>query len=254
MKAGIIDSPNRAGFWETSIGETFECIIAADISGLNECDILLISEEYCGGAIGTVIENIRANERLCRVPAAAVTTEGGCENQEILLGLGFDDVIILPACGELLKRRALSLAEMSSSCAVSRHISLDSLMDVKDGECGAYYVCSDEFEHIYRFVLRVLERINKKAQVLVLKLHGGNMDKYSHQTVMDTLSSAVKLCLRRGDMASVCGDDRVLVLLIGADDEGGHLVASRIVSSFYSECDDSDFELTYDIRAVNAGN
>ena len=58
MKAGIIDSPNRAGFWETSIGETFECMIAADISGLNDCDILLISEEYCGGAIGTVIENI----------------------------------------------------------------------------------------------------------------------------------------------------------------------------------------------------
>ena len=44
----------------------------------------------------------------------------------------------------------------------------------------------------------------------------------------------------------------MLVLLIGADDEGGHLVANRIVSSFYSECDDSDLELTYDIRAVRA--
>ena len=51
-------------------------------------------------------------------------------------------------------------------------------------------------------------------------------------------------------MSSVCGDDRVVILLIGADDEGGHLVASRIVSSFYSKCEDDSYELSYDIREV----
>ena len=45
-------------------------------------------------------------------------------------------------------------------------------------------------------------------------------------------------------------NDRVVVLLIDADDNGGHLVASRIVSSFYSECDDDAFELSYDITEI----
>ena len=140
MKAGIIDSPNKFGFWESSIGETMEFIVAADVSELSECDVLLISEEYCGGAIGTVMENIRASEKLCRIPAAAVTYERSCEDQEILFGLGFDDIILLPACPQLLQRRLLSLAGTSSSYSSDRLISLDSLMRMKDAECGAYYV------------------------------------------------------------------------------------------------------------------
>ena len=253
MKAGIIDSPNKFGFWESSIGETMDFIVAADISELSECDVLLISEEYCGGAIGTVMENIRASEKLCRIPAAAVTYERSCEDQEILFGLGFDDIILLPACPQLLQRRVISLAGTSSSYSSDRHISLDSLMRMKDAECGAYYVCTDDFENIYRFVRRILERTKKNAQVLVLTLEDSrSCDTLSCRNEIGTLSHAVKLCLRRGDMATVCGDNRMLVLLIGADDEGGHLVANRIVSSFYSECDDSDLELTYDIRAVRA--
>ncbi len=36
-----------------------------------------------------------------------------------------------------------------------------------------------------------------------------------------------------------------------ADDDGGHLVANRIVSNFYSECDDDNFEVRYDIRELS---
>ena len=82
---------------------------------------------------------------------------------------------------------------------------------------------------------------------------GNSRSSAARHKVMHTLSEAVRLCLRRGDMASVCGDDSVIVLLIGADDSGGHLMASRIVSSFYSECDDDAFELSYDIREVGGG-
>ena len=69
---------------------------------------------------------------------------------------------------------------------------------------------------------------------------------------MNILSEEIRKCLRRGDIASVCGEDRILVLLIGADHEGGQLVAERIVSSFYSECDDDSFEVSYDLREVHA--
>ena len=125
MKAGIIDSPNKIGFWETSIGEAVECVFAADIKDLSDCDVLLISEEYCGGAIGTVIENIRASEKLGRIPAAAVTYERSCEDQEILFGLGFDDIILLPACAQLLQCRVISLSRMTPSGFPESGVELD---------------------------------------------------------------------------------------------------------------------------------
>ena len=34
MKAGIIDSANKADFWEKTIGEEFEYTIASDVNGL----------------------------------------------------------------------------------------------------------------------------------------------------------------------------------------------------------------------------
>ena len=132
-------------------------------------------------------------------------------------------------------------------------ITLENLMDVRDGNEGAYCVRSGDFTNIFRFVLRVLERTGKDAQILVLTLSSDEKHSISSQkSVMTTLSEAVRMCLRRGDMSSVCGDDKILVLLIGADDEGGHLVASRIVSSFYSECTDDSYEITYDIKEVKA--
>lgn len=250
MRAGIIDCGDRAGFWQASMGEAFECIVADDISGFPKCDILLISEEYCGGAIGRVIADIRASDKLCRVPAAAVTSDGSCENQEILLALGFDDIILLPVCGQLLLRRAQALAGMSPSGCPERGVSLERLMKLKDCECGAYSVCSDDFERVYRFALRMLERRGERAQVLQFSVEGGRSDETLRQMAADSLSRAVRTCLRRGDMASVCGGDKAVVLLMGADSEGGRLAADRIASGFYRDCVPEGFTLIYDIRAV----
>ena len=252
MKAGIIDNQNRSEFWENSLGESFDCALAADISKLPDCDVILVSEEYSGGSIDTLIGNIRESDRFGSIPAAVVVNESiSCTEQEKLLSLGFDDVICLPLCRQLLQRRVKALLLVSGGDDTV--ITLDSLMNVRDGSEGAYSVHSGDFTNIFRFVLRVLERTGKDAQILVLTLsNDGNHSISSQKSVMTTLSEAVRMCLRRGDMSSVCGDDKVLVLLIGADDEGGHLVASRIVSSFYSECTDDSYEISYDIREVKA--
>ena len=251
MIAGIIDSTNKAGFWEKTIGEEFEYTIASDVNGLKKCDILLVSEEYCGGAIGTVIADIQTYERFRDVPVAAVTSECSCENQEILLGMGFDDVVRLPISGQLLIRRLRGIAAVSLRESSEHMMNIDSIMEINDGDSGAYCVRSVDFTNIFRFVLRVLERTQKNAQMLVMKLdHIGDKTPAENRRTMSILAESVRKCLRRGDMSSVCGDDRVVILLIGADDEGGHLVASRIVSSFYSKCADDSYELSYDIREV----
>jgi len=254
VKAGIIDSCDRADFWERALGSEFECVIASDPKELSDCRILFVSEEYCGGATDAVMDNILSSEKLRSIPAAAVTSDGSCENQELLCAFGFDDVICLPMCRELILRRARALCAMYPCVRGDRSFSFERLVSLTDEkDPGAYFVRSADFSNIYRFVLRVLERTGKNAQMLVMTL-SSNEDhrRASYKSAMDTLSEAVRLCLRRGDMSSVCGSDQVLVLLIGADDEGGHLAANRIVSSFYNECSDDSFELTYDIREIHS--
>ncbi len=251
MRAGIIDSRDMIGYWEDSIGETFECYVASEINELDDCDIIMVSAEYCGGSIDKVIEDIRSSEKLAEVPAAVVVNGSCCEEQEIFLSIGFDDVICQPLCAKLMLQRAKTLSMIQHGS--EKVITLDSIMSIKDGDEGAYCVRSVDFTNIFRFVLRVLERSGKDAQILVLTLNNdGRKSQTAQKSVMGILSEAVRLCLRRGDISSVCGDDKLMVLLIGADDEGGHLVASRIVSSFYSECTDDSYELLYDIREIKA--
>ena len=58
MKAGIIDNQSRSEFWDDLLGDSFDCVVAADISKLPDCDIILVSEEYSGGSIDTLIGNL----------------------------------------------------------------------------------------------------------------------------------------------------------------------------------------------------
>ena len=99
-------------------------------------------------------------------------------------------------------------------------------------------------------MLRILGRVGSGAQVIVVKLERPAEAEDEAGRVMEILSRAVHNCLRRGDMTAVCGRDKVLVLLIGANDDGGHLAVNRLVNSFYSECTDSRFELSYDMKTV----
>ena len=253
MRAGIIDSAKKAKYWEKVLSPSFECSVVPDVNGLPECDIIIVSEAYCSGAIAAVIENIRASGKLCNTPTAAFTAECSCENQEILMALGFDDVIRTPICNQLLLRRAKALAAVVLNNDIHRTITIDSLMKMKDGESGAYCVRSVDFTNIFRFVLRFLERTQKNTQMLVFDLNAHKRSSYEkRQQIMSILSEEVRKCLRRGDISSVCGECRIVVLLIGADEDGGRLVAERVVSSFYSECGEDIFELTYDQREVHA--
>lgn len=253
MRAGIIDSAKKAKYWNKVLGSSFECTVVPDVNGLPECDIIIVSEAYCSGAIAAVIENIRASVLFCDTPAAAFTSECSCENQEILMGLGFDDVIRTPICGQLLLRRAKALAAVVLNNDVHRTITIDSLMKIKDGESGAYCVRSVDFTNIFRFVLRSLERTRKNTQMLVFDLNAHRKSSYEkRQQIMHILSEEVRRCLRRGDISSVCGENRIVVLLIDADEEGGRLVAERVMNSFYNECDEEQFEVTFDQREVHA--
>ena len=254
IHAVIIDKESNRTFWEAFSDNDIKISLCSCLTDLPCCDAVLIADELTGIDLSGSIKKVRAMEGFKSVPVAAVTEKHSTEKQTELLECGYDDVIHIPLCKELLLKRIEALASSLTYSLSYDGFSFETLMDIRDdGELGAYSVHSGDFTSIYRFVLRILKRFRQKAQILMLSLSGGEDDDAEHRKlVMQAFSNAVRICLRRGDMASVCSENRIVVLLLGADDDGGHLVANRIVSNFYSECSDDSYKISYDLRDVRA--
>ncbi|HOC34260.1 MAG TPA: hypothetical protein PLH98_18705 [Ruminococcus flavefaciens] len=252
IHAVILDKEDNFPFWKGLSFSGIDITLLSDTSNIPCCDTVILSEELNGRPIEENYAELRQLQGFKSVPAAAVTYDHGSDRQDELLEIGFDDVLRLPLCDKLIARRIEGLAAMLPYTLSSDSFSFESLIDIRDdGKSGAFSVQSDDLSTIYRFVIRILQRLGTSAQVLLLKLacDSESLQDKADQ-IMQILANDVRLCLRRGDIASVCGKDQIVVLLIGADDDGGHLVANRIVSSFYSECDDDSFTLEYDIHEI----
>lgn len=261
----IIDSIKYENLWESLISGAFVFEIAENASEFADktmFDAVIVSADFAGGRIEETISEAKSTITLKNKPMAVLTGECDCEKQDYLCSCGVDDILRLPMCAKLLANRINLLIAAFSELKNEK----DDFVDFDELLCsveksrntkGAMCVPKNEFADICNFVLRGLERSKKSAQVLLFTLNscdGTSCDSEAYSGVMEMLSDAVQKCLRRGDMSSVCSKNQVLVLLIGADDDGGHLVANRIVSNFYGECDDDAFELQYDIREINVAN
>jgi hypothetical protein len=253
--AVILDKKDNYSSWGNLSNEEVTISLKSDMNDLPYCDAIIISDSFNERPIEENLAEIKKMAGFKCIPCAAAVCEHSIERQEYLIENGFDDVIQMPLCRELIVRRIEGLAAILPYSLSSGKFSYESLLDIRDnGESGAYSVQSNDFTTIYRFIIRILKRLDKSAQVLLMKLTCNEADSEEKKPlIMQILANGVRACLRRGDIASVCGEDQVVVLLIGADDDGGHLVANRIVSSFYSECDDGSFTLEYDIHEVKPG-
>lgn len=255
IHAVILDKEENFKDWNDISCSDIRMTLLSEICSLPCCDTVIISEDLNNRPIEENLAQVRLLKGFKSVPAAAVTSDHSSAKQDQLLGYGFDDVLRMPLCSKLIARRIEGLASMLPYSLSNGEFSYESLIDIRDdGKVGAYSVHSGDLSTIYRFIIRILQRLGTSAQVLLLKLTC-NEEKSMGKTerILQTLANDVRLCLRRGDIASICGSDQVVVLLIGADDDGGHLVANRIVSSFYSECDDGSFCLEYDIHEIKIG-
>ena len=252
IHAVILDREDNFPYWHDAAGSGIMLTMLYDTADIPCCDTIIISEELNGRPIEETLEDVRRVEGFRAIPAAAVTKDGSMAKQEQLLGCGFDDVICMPLCKKLMVRRINGLAAMLPYSLSDEAFSYESLIDIRDdGRKGAFSVNSADLSVIYRFLMRTLKRLGTNAQVLMMRLTcSGEESEDRKKQVMQILSDDIRRCLRRGDIASVCSDDQVIVLLVGADDEGGHLVANRIVSSFYGECDDGVFDIVYDIHEM----
>lgn len=259
----IIDEMSNARGFGKTLSESFITFAAEDEAALKKIinvrvpDAVVINADYIGDDLFDFTSRVRRILPSYEIPVILTTADGNCENQSAMFKCDVDEILHLPLCREILIKsisRLLPKANTDTTDLESA-FGVDDLMHMVSEESsdnGSYFVNHGHFTSICRFVKRGLERSRKNVQVLLMTIiNVENKTEFIENNIMKLLSNAVKICLRRGDISSVCSKNQIVILLMDADDDGGHLVANRIVSNFYSECDDDKLQLQYDIRELS---
>ncbi|MBR6617156.1 MAG: hypothetical protein IKL00_04685 [Oscillospiraceae bacterium] len=109
------------------------------------------------------------------------------------------------------------------------------------------------FARIYQFVDKLIERSGKPMQTLLLSLVPHDERACTPKDLSyanEILSKAIQMTLRKNDVMTNYSDSQMLVLLVDADDAGGHFATNRIISTFFGLYEDELYQLDYDIRPV----
>jgi len=175
-----------------------------------------------------------------------------CENFSLL-----DGFTISKTNDELLKFISESALNAGNDGNVYQHLS-DIQSDIHNmyrGKTsnGALEVEYNNFARIYQFVEQLIERSGKPMQTLLLTLEprkGMNPSDENLSQAKEILADAIQLTLRKNDVMTHYSASQMLVLLVDADDAGGHFATNRIINTFFGMYDDDFYELNYDIRPV----
>lgn len=132
-------------------------------------------------------------------------------------------------------------------------LQLQRLIQEKGQSSGAYRVEYDGFKRIYHFVSRCMERKSQDVQlVLFTVVDNGNFEIEAGKALlaMETLEEAVSTSLRRGDVATKCGNTQYVAILMNASSENGDLVVRRIKKKFTELSKDEGISLEYEMVSV----
>lgn len=146
---------------------------------------------------------------------------------------------------------ALSKEESDKENNLIDLIQLQRLIKENDDSDGAYQVEYEGFKRIYRFVSRCMDRKNQDVQIVLFSINGVDLQDLEHDNIfIEHLGEAVKVSLRRGDVATQCGKGQYVVILMDANEDNGLKVIDRIKANFEKAIDDSNINLTYETESV----
>jgi len=131
-------------------------------------------------------------------------------------------------------------------------IQLQRLISENDENNGAYKVEYEGFKRIYRFVSRCMDRKNQDVQIVLFTLSTRDGSLFvDNNGYVDKLSEAVSGSLRRGDVATQCGNCQYVVILMDASEEDGRKVADRIMEKFEeTELKGTNYEISFELQTV----
>ena len=111
----------------------------------------------------------RVKERY--IPVGIITENASSDELEQFLDMGADDIITLPMPLRLVSKRIAALCSITAFDEGAVDFTLfDKIADSNSG-IGSFIIQENDFANIYRFVLRMLERLDKKSQLLIFNMH-----------------------------------------------------------------------------------
>lgn len=234
------EAPQNSPF-QTLAG--YDIRFASNLSEIGETDCLLVSDDWFDLA-GAFAEAAKRG-----LPAAALTDDGTEASLSELLDMGADDVFVMPQPRRLLVRRLEALLAQGKDSSLPVDFAAFERIRVANQGRGAFLVEEHDFENVYRFVMRILERLDKKAQMVIFSFSSpcGPIAETEDVEIFVRIGLA---CLRRGDICAVV-DSQVLLILLGAGSEDGALVVKRLTDTFASHYADATSKITYEMREIS---
>lgn len=121
---------------------------------------------------------------------------------------------------------------------------------------GSYVVEYDNFEKIYRFLERNLEREHRDIQCVLFTIEEPDdmdYDEIEMQRQMEHLQNAIVKALRRGDVTTNYSENQILVLLLDVDMKNAKQVINRIIKQHDNEMNGNSWIVTNEIQQLVAG-
>lgn len=227
-------------------GISFHKTALEDISADYDC--VLISQDLISDDLHNTINEAKRQF----LSVGVLTFDGSSENLDKMLEYGADDVIVLPMPAQLIKKRLETLCSNSVLSPDPVDFSLFDKIAESNRGSGSFIIQDNDFTNIYRFVLRMLERLDQNAQLIIFTV-STRIKGFIEPEIIQNFSNVVRTTLRRGDISSIHGR-QLFVILMGADKEGGQIAAKRLVETYFAHYDDGIYDISYEIREINTAS
>lgn len=115
---------------------------------------------------------------------------------------------------------------------------------------GAFHLAYGEFQKVYNFIARYVERGDEDALILLLTVKNRRMslgDLSGQEEVMLELKNAIAGSLRSSDVYTRYSSSQYIVVLMDAVEENGSLIITRIMEQFYKLHKNDAFYVRSDI-------
>lgn len=121
------------------------------------------------------------------------------------------------------------------------------------GNDGALSVDYSDFQNIYNYVYRYVDRNENQVQILLFTITpaaGREIELSVLEQSMHSLDMAVVESLRKVDVGTRYSSNQYIVILTDTDAENGYMVARRVTSNYYRLVDSDITTLSYDLETL----
>ena len=142
------------------------------------------------------------------------------------------------------------LEEEHAAAGVITLSNMRSRIEERDFSSGAYMVNFKDFCSIYHFIKRSGERGHTPVQMLMLTVEeSDDADRRGLEERMREFGSLLNKTMRKGDVIVRYGNKQYMLLLVGANEEGGKLALNRIINRRTEE-ENRKYPLQYEFNTL----